>query len=552
VTSPGDQSSVEGATISLAIQASDPDGNTLTYTATGLPTGLTINATSGVISGTIAFGAPATNTVVVTASDGSLSGTATFAWTVTRTNRAPTVTSPGDQSSVEGATISLAIQASDPDGNTLTYTATGLPTGLTINATSGVISGTIAFGAPATNTVVVTASDGSLSGTATFAWTVTNTNRAPTVTSPGNQTTLEGSTVTLAISASDPDGDTLTYSATGLVPGLGINPATGVISGTIPIGAAGSYSVVVTVNDGALTGTAGFTWTVTRRPPSAPTNLAAAAVSASQITLSWSDTSITEDGFRIERSTRLNGNGNFVEVARVGPDVTTFSSTGLNASTTYYFRVQAYNTGGTSAYSNVANATTLPAGSVPPNAPSNLVATANSSSQITLTWTDNATNETGVSIQRSTDGVNFTQLITVGANTTAYVNGGLDAGTTYYYRVQAYNGGGASADSNTANATTFPATATPAPPTNLVGTANSATQITLAWADNSNNEQGFLIERALGSGAFVQIAITGGNVSTFVDAGLTRNTTYRYRVRAFNASGNSAYSNTVSVRTNSR
>jgi PKD repeat protein len=92
-----------------------------------------------------------------------------------------------------------------------------------------------------------------------------------------------------------------------------------------------------------------------------------------------------------------------------------------------------------------------------PNAPSGLSATAVSSSQINLAWTDNASNESGFKIERSTDNSNWSQIATTSANVTSYNNTGLNANTTYYYRVRAYNADGDSAYSNTANATTQPA-----------------------------------------------------------------------------------------------
>ena len=91
--------------------------------------------------------------------------------------------------------------------------------------------------------------------------------------------------------------------------------------------------------------------------PAAPTNLTATAASSSQINLSWTDNSNNETGFKVDRS--KNGRG-FTEIATRGADVTTYASTGLAASTTYYYRVRAYNGGGNSGYSNVASATTLP------------------------------------------------------------------------------------------------------------------------------------------------------------------------------------------------
>ena len=91
----------------------------------------------------------------------------------------------------------------------------------------------------------------------------------------------------------------------------------------------------------------------------------------------------------------------------------------------------------------------------------------------------------------------------------------------------------------------------PNAPSSLTATAISTSQINLAWTDNSANEDGFKIERCTGTGCtnFVQIAIVGANVRNYSNTGLNKNTTYTYRVRAYNASGNSAYSNIASAKT---
>jgi hypothetical protein len=93
--------------------------------------------------------------------------------------------------------------------------------------------------------------------------------------------------------------------------------------------------------------------------------------------------------------------------------------------------------------------------------------------------------------------------------------------------------------------------ATPAAPGNLVATTFSTTQINLSWTDNSSDESGFRIERCTSPGCtnFAQVAEVGANVTTFANTGLTKNTTYTYRVRAFNTGGNSAYSNVASAKT---
>src|SRR5215210_2235537 len=89
---------------------------------------------------------------------------------------------------------------------------------------------------------------------------------------------------------------------------------------------------------------------------------------------------------------------------------------------------------------------------------------------------------------------------------------------------------------------------------NLAGTVVSTTQISLSWSDNSENEDGFRIERCQGNSCtnFAQVAQVGANVTTFSSTGLLKNTWYRYRVRAFDVSGNSAFSNIVTVKTSNR
>ncbi len=277
VTNPGDQTNEEGATVSLAISASDVDGDTLTYTANGLPEGLSINSATGVISGTISQTAASDSpySVTVTVDDGVtqvqllVSDAESFTWTVNKVNVAPSLTQPGNQVNAEGDVVNLQMQASDADGDTLTYSATGLPPGLSIEASglnAGKISGTIAAGAaefsPYIVTVTVEDPDGA-SDSKSFTWTI---NSPPEVTNPGDQANYTGDTVSLQIVASDADFDTLTYSASGLPDGLSINPTTGVISGKIASTAAGIHHVTVTVSDGYYDVEVEFDWVVTRPP----------------------------------------------------------------------------------------------------------------------------------------------------------------------------------------------------------------------------------------------------------------------------------------------
>jgi hypothetical protein len=91
----------------------------------------------------------------------------------------------------------------------------------------------------------------------------------------------------------------------------------------------------------------------------------------------------------------------------------------------------------------------------------------------------------------------------------------------------------------------------PVAPSGLSAVAVSRTQINLSWTDNSGDEDGFRIERCKNPNCtnFAQIAQVGAGVATFADTTVNRNTAYNYRVRAFNAAGNSAYSNTAGAKT---
>ena len=280
--------------------------------------------------------------------------------------------------------------------------------------------------------------------------------------------------------------------------------------------------------------------TATTQPaPAAPSGLVATAISSSRIDLAWTDNATNEAGFKIERST---DGATFSQVGVVGANVQSFTNLNLTGGTLYYYRVRAYDGANNSDFSNTAFAATQPT----PAAPSNLNATVLSSSQIKLTWTDNATNEAGFKLERSTDGVSFAEVATLKANSITYSATGLAAATTYYFRVRAYDGPNFSAYSNVASGTT---TSAPAAPSNLTATAVSSSRVNLTWTDNSTNESGFKLERSTDGVNFSQIAIFVANTISFANSSLNASTTYYYRVRAYDGTNNSDYSNAASTTT---
>jgi len=184
-------------------------------------------------------------------------------------------------------------------------------------------------------------------------------------------------------------------------------------------------------------------------------------------------------------------------------------------------------------------------------APTNLTATANGTT-INLSWTDNASNETGYVVQRSlTATSNFVTIATLTANSIAYANTGLPNSATYYYRVQAANTSAVSAWSNTASATTvaLPPPVIPAAPTGLTATANGTT-INLGWTDNAGDETSYIVQRSLSATTnFVTIATLTANSIAYANTGLPNSTTYYYRVQAANTSAVSGWSNTANATT---
>ena len=270
VANPLDHDNVDGDSVDAAIYATDSgSGNTLTYSASGLPSGVSINTSTGVISGTIDSTADTSSpySVTVTATDAAadVSGDTTFSWEV---DPLVTLASPRDQTNCLGDTVALQVSAYDAAGNTLTYSEGGLPGGLSINSSTGEISGTIDDGleidSPYSVTLTATDSSADIAVSQSFNWTMVEINTA----NPGHQANLDGDSVDLTISASRSYASepALSFSATGLPSGLSINSSTGVISGAVAGDADESspYCVTVTAtdSDADLSASASFKWDI--------------------------------------------------------------------------------------------------------------------------------------------------------------------------------------------------------------------------------------------------------------------------------------------------
>lgn len=264
VTRPQDQVNAVGDPVSLPVVASDPDGDSIVFSAAGLPPGLAMDAGSGTISGTPTT--PGTYLTTVFASDGDLVGSAIFTWTVEPAP--PGIAEISDVTLDEGTSLVVSVDVSDPQGLPYICSLVGPDYVSKASGDDILLSPGYDDAGSAPVTVIVT-NDAGLSAAATFTVTVSNVNRPPVVGALADVTTPAGTTVDLAVVARDPDGDALSYTASGLPAGIEIDAVTGAVSGVVGFGDQGAHAVALTVSDGESARTIEMRWTVTDAAPTA-------------------------------------------------------------------------------------------------------------------------------------------------------------------------------------------------------------------------------------------------------------------------------------------
>lgn len=302
--------------------------------------------------------------------------------------------------------------------------------------------------------------------------------------------------------------------------------------------------------------------TTTAAPITAPTG-ASASVAGQVVTINWTDASTTETSFVVEGF--LNGSATATPVATLTRTAAQTTGTGA-VSTTYtaapgswVFTVRAVDAAGaTSAAASTAAVTVAAPVTLPPSAVSAVAA----GQTVTVSWTDNATNETGFTVEGALNGGAFTQLGTVArAGTATTGTGGVTfthaaaAVGSWVYRVTATGPAG-----NSASVTSAAVTVTAAPPATLTApdtltaSITNATTVALRWIDRANNENNFSVERSIDGGATWQAAGTvtrtanqrtrTGQAVTF-NAAVVMGNTYQFRVRANTTAG--AFSNYATI-----
>ena len=381
------------------------------------------------------------------------------------------------------------------------------------------------------------------------------------------ENTAAGQNVGAALTATDADSDTLTYTLEGtdaasfdIVSGSGqIRTRTGV---TYNHEAKSTHTVVVKADDGnGGTDTIAVTITVTDvdEPPGQPAAPSVSATAGSTTSLDVTWTAPTNTGPAIasyDLQYRAGTSGNFTN----GPQNVTGTSAAIGslaADTSYEVQVRATNAEGDGDWSVAGTGRTTATSA--PGAPTGLTATASGTTAINLSWSAPASTGgsaiTGYKIEVSPNGTSgwTDQVANTNSTATTYAHTGLGGGATRHYRVSAINANGTGVPSNVANATTD--ASAPGAPTGLTATASGTTAINLSWSAPASTGgsaiTGYKIEvSANGTSGWTNlVANTNSTATTYAHTGLASGDTRHYRVSAINANGTGTASNVDSATT---
>jgi len=270
---------VVGNNYSFTPDAVDPDADTLSFAVTGLPGWASFDSVTGALTGTPAAGDVGSyDNIRISVSDGQAEAVLQpFSITVVMSNVAPTISGNPPTSVTVGVAYDFTPTASDADGDTLSFSIQNRPQWASFDTSTGRLSGTPAAGdVGAYDNIRISVSDGMADAAlAPFSITVTapNNNRAPTISGTPASSVVVGAAYDFTPTASDPDGDTLSFSIQNRPQWAAFDTSTGRLSGTPAAGDVGSYAnILISVSDGALSASlAAFSIAVTAAPNGEPT-----------------------------------------------------------------------------------------------------------------------------------------------------------------------------------------------------------------------------------------------------------------------------------------
>jgi hypothetical protein len=346
----------QGTTYGFQPAATDPDGNALTFVIANRPSWASFNSSTGALVGTPGPANVGTyNNIVIGVSDGTLTASlSAFAITVAAANVPPTISGVAPTSATVGTQYTFTPTAVDANGGTLTFSITNRPAWATFSALTGRLQGTPTSANVGTfANIVIAVSDGQATAQLpAFAITVAAGNAPPTISGTPGTAVMQGTSYTFAPSASDPDGNALSFSIANPPAWATFNTTTGRLQGTPGPGDVGTTTgIVITVSDGTLSASLpAFALTVQ-------------AVATGSAMLSWTPPTSNTDGSPL---TNLAGYKIYWgTVQGTYPNSVTLNNPGLTSHVvdslvpgTYFFVATALNAvGAESTFSTVASKT---------------------------------------------------------------------------------------------------------------------------------------------------------------------------------------------------
>ncbi|HXH74534.1 MAG TPA: hypothetical protein VNJ08_06190, partial [Bacteriovoracaceae bacterium] len=284
--------------------------------------------------------------------------------------------------------------------------------------------------------------------------------------------------------------------------------------------------------------------------PATPTAASSSAITANTFTASWTDNSSIESGYIIKLCAEAACT-TVIETKNEAANTSSVSFANLQPLTDYYVKIEADGVVGDSAPLVLGPVSTITASAAPTVCAINETSTGH----IKFSWTDNSTNETGFKVyacdlsgSACTAFLDHTLLATTAANVVTYSDTTVISGRSYSYKIASSSTNGISSTLDCAD--TAAAVSAPTAPSGLGGVASSST-INLSWTDNSSVETGFDIQYCVGAACTFSTvtSTTAAANATTKSISLSYSTTYRFRIRSTNGTGNSAWVETTDVAT---
>ncbi|MBN1952849.1 MAG: hypothetical protein JW801_16720 [Bacteroidales bacterium] len=280
--------------------------------------------------------------------------------------------------------------------------------------------------------------------------------------------------------------------------------------------------------------------------PAAPSNLEAAYTeNETRLILTWDDNASDEESYTVERS---DNGGSFVIVASLCANSTSWTDNTIALNNDYSYRVMISNANGNSGYSNAVLVNTDYVAPAVPEAPTDLIAVYNQDiPSVTLSWSDTSDDEDGFTIERSENSGAWAVVASLAANSTSWTDNSINYNNSYDYRAAAYNNIGSSpyAAGISIFAEQF---MPPADPSDISLSYDAEVpEIVISWTDNSDNEEGFTLERSINGGAFSSLTALAVNTVSYTDAAISYGDDYGYRISAYNEKGSSAAATSMTI-----